>query len=118
MKLILACMQALQKLDKNITILIYEPLVDVNSIFDCEVISSLEIFKQKSEIILGLPYSGAWLPKYGFVSAWRVSKCKDFIYMSYKISFDKVFKFSFWKTLFTFIEFIVPKIIEPYSIGL
>jgi len=45
-------MQALQKLDKNITILIYEPLVDVNSIFDCEVISSLEIFKQKSEIIL------------------------------------------------------------------
>ena len=44
--------QALKKLDKNITILIYEPLVNLSSMFDCEVVSSLEFFKQKSEIIL------------------------------------------------------------------
>ena len=44
--------QALKELDKNITILIYEPLVNLSSMFDCEVISSLEFFKQKSEIIL------------------------------------------------------------------
>ena len=44
--------QALKELDKNITILIYEPLVNFSSMFDCEVVSSLEFFKQKSEIIL------------------------------------------------------------------
>ncbi len=44
--------QALKELDKNITILIYEPLVNLSSMFDCEVVSSLEFFKQKSEIIL------------------------------------------------------------------
>ena len=44
--------QALKELDKNITILIYEPLVNLSSMFDCEVVSSLELFKQKSEIIL------------------------------------------------------------------
>ena len=44
--------QALKELDKNITILIYEPLVNLSSLFDCEVVSSLESFKQKSEIIL------------------------------------------------------------------
>ncbi len=44
--------QALKELDKNITILIYEPLVNLTSMFDCEVVSSLEFFKQKSEIIL------------------------------------------------------------------
>ena len=44
--------QALKELDKNITILIYEPLVNLTSMFDCEVVSSLEFFNQKSEIIL------------------------------------------------------------------
>ena len=44
--------QALRELDKNITILIYEPLVNLSSMFDCTVVSSLEFFKQKSEIIL------------------------------------------------------------------
>ena len=44
--------QALKELDKTITILLYEPLVNLSSIFDCEVVSSLESFKQKSEIIL------------------------------------------------------------------
>ena len=44
--------QALKELDKNITILLYEPLVNLSSMFDCEVVSSLESFKQKSEIIL------------------------------------------------------------------
>ena len=44
--------QALKELDKNITILIYEPLVNLSSMFDCAVVSSLEFFKQKSEIIL------------------------------------------------------------------
>ena len=44
--------QALKELDKNITILIYEPLVNLTSMLDCEVVSSLEFFKQKSEIIL------------------------------------------------------------------
>tara|TARA_B100000700_G_scaffold129426_1_gene145045 strand:- start:123 stop:1298 length:1176 start_codon:yes stop_codon:yes gene_type:complete len=44
--------QALKELDKNITILIYEPLVNLSSMFDCEVVNSLEFFKQKSEIIL------------------------------------------------------------------
>lgn len=44
--------QALKELDKNITILIYEPLVNLSSMFNCEVVSSLELFKQKSEIIL------------------------------------------------------------------
>lgn len=44
--------QALKELDKNITILIYEPLVNLSSMFDCEVVSSIEFFKQKSEIIL------------------------------------------------------------------
>ena len=44
--------QALKELDKNITILIYEPLVNLSSMFDCAVVSSLELFKQKSEIIL------------------------------------------------------------------
>jgi len=43
---------ALKELDKNITILIYEPLVNLSSMFDCAVVSSLEFFKQKSEIIL------------------------------------------------------------------
>ena len=43
---------ALKELDKNITILIYEPLVNLSSMFDCTVVSSLEFFKQKSEIIL------------------------------------------------------------------
>lgn len=44
--------QALKELDKTITILLYEPLVNLSSMFDCEVVSSLESFKQKSEIIL------------------------------------------------------------------
>jgi UDPglucose 6-dehydrogenase len=44
--------QALKELDKNITILLYEPLINLSSVFDCEVVSSLESFKQKSEIIL------------------------------------------------------------------
>ena len=44
--------QSLKELDKNITILIYEPLVNLSSMFDCAVVSSLELFKQKSEIIL------------------------------------------------------------------
>ncbi len=44
--------QAFKELDTNITILIYEPLVNLSSMFDCEVVSSLESFKQKSEIIL------------------------------------------------------------------
>ena len=43
---------ALKELDHNITILIYEPLVHVSSIFDSEVVTSLERFKQQSEIIL------------------------------------------------------------------
>ena len=49
---IIGVLQALKELDKNITILIYEPLVHVSSIFDCEVVTSLERFKQQSEIIL------------------------------------------------------------------
>ena len=49
---IIAVLQALQELDKNITVLIYEPLVHVSSIFDCEVVNSLDRFKQHSEIIL------------------------------------------------------------------
>jgi len=49
---IIGVLQALQKLDKNITVLIYEPLVHVSSIFDCEVVNSLDRFKQQSEIIL------------------------------------------------------------------
>lgn len=49
---IVSVLQALKMIDKNITILIYEPLIHVSSIYDCEVITSLEIFKQKSEIIL------------------------------------------------------------------
>jgi len=49
---IVGVIQALKELDKNITILIYEPLVNLSSMFDCEVVSSLEFFKQKSEIIL------------------------------------------------------------------
>ena len=44
--------EALKELDKNITILIYEPLAHVSYIFDCEVVTSLERFKQQSEIIL------------------------------------------------------------------
>ena len=44
--------QALKELDKNITILLYEPLINLSSMFNCEVVSSLELFKQKSEIIL------------------------------------------------------------------
>ena len=49
---IIGVLQALKELDKNITILIYEPLVHMSSIFDCEVVTSLERFKQQSEIIL------------------------------------------------------------------
>jgi len=49
---IIGVLQALQELDKNITVLIYEPLVHVSSIFDCEVVNSLDRFKQQSEIIL------------------------------------------------------------------
>ena len=49
---IIGVLQALKELDKQITILIYEPLVQVSSIFDCEVVTSLERFKQQSEIIL------------------------------------------------------------------
>ena len=49
---IVSVIQALKELDKNITILIYEPLVNLSSMFDCAVVSSLEFFKQKSEIIL------------------------------------------------------------------
>jgi len=49
---IIGVLQALKELDHNITILIYEPLVHVSSIFDCEVVTSLERFKQQSEIIL------------------------------------------------------------------
>ena len=49
---IVGVIQALKELDKNITILIYEPLVNLSSMFDCEVVSSLQFFKQKSEIIL------------------------------------------------------------------
>ena len=49
---IVGVIQALKELDKNITILIYEPLVNLSFMFDCEVVSSLEFFKQKSEIIL------------------------------------------------------------------
>jgi UDPglucose 6-dehydrogenase len=44
--------EALKELDKNITILIYEPLAHVSYIFDCEVVTSLDRFKQESEIIL------------------------------------------------------------------
>jgi len=44
--------KALKELDKNITILIYEPLAHVSYIFDCEVVTSLDRFKQESEIIL------------------------------------------------------------------
>ena len=49
---IVGVIQALKELDKNITILIYEPLVNLSFMFDCEVVSSLQFFKQKSEIIL------------------------------------------------------------------
>ena len=49
---IIGVLQALKELDQNITILIYEPLVHVSSIFDSEVVTSLERFKQQSEIIL------------------------------------------------------------------
>ena len=49
---IVGVIQALKELDKNITILLYEPLVNLSSMFDCEVVRSLELFKQKSEIIL------------------------------------------------------------------
>ena len=49
---IIGALQALKELDKNIIILIYEPSVDVSSIFDCDVVTSLERFKQQSEIIL------------------------------------------------------------------
>ena len=49
---IIDVIKALKELNKNITILIYEPLVDVSSIFDCEVVTSLDRFKQQSEIIL------------------------------------------------------------------
>jgi UDPglucose 6-dehydrogenase len=49
---IIGVLQALKELDKNITIQIYEPLVQASSIFDCEVVTSLERFKQQSEIIL------------------------------------------------------------------
>ena len=49
---IVGVIQALKELDKTITILIYEPLVNLSFMFDCEVVSSLEFFKQKSEIIL------------------------------------------------------------------
>ena len=49
---IIGVLQALKELDQNITILIYEPLIHVSSIFDCEVVTSLERFKQQSEIIL------------------------------------------------------------------
>ena len=49
---IIGVLHALKELDQNITILIYEPLVHVSSIFDCEVVTSLERFKQQSEIIL------------------------------------------------------------------
>jgi len=49
---IIGVLQALKELDENITILIYEPLVHVSSIYDCEVVASLERFKEKSEIIL------------------------------------------------------------------
>ncbi|MDB9907257.1 nucleotide sugar dehydrogenase [Gammaproteobacteria bacterium] len=49
---IIDVIEALKELDKNITILIYEPLVHVSNIFDCEVVTSLEKFKQQSEIIL------------------------------------------------------------------
>ena len=49
---IIDVIEALKELDKNITILIYEPLVHVSYIFDCEVVTSLERFKQQSEIIL------------------------------------------------------------------
>ena len=49
---IIGVLQALKELDQNITILIYEPLVHVSAIFDCEVVTSLERFKQQSEIIL------------------------------------------------------------------
>ena len=49
---IIGVLQALKELDQNITILIYEPLVHVSYIFDCEVVTSLERFKQQSEIIL------------------------------------------------------------------
>ena len=44
--------KALKELDKNITILIYEPLAHDSYIFDCEVVTSLDRFKQESEIIL------------------------------------------------------------------
>ena len=49
---IIGVLKALKELDKNIIILIYEPSVDVSSIFDCDVVASLERFKQQSEIIL------------------------------------------------------------------
>jgi UDPglucose 6-dehydrogenase len=44
--------EALKELDKNITILIYEPQVHVSYIFDCEVVASLKRFTKRSEIIL------------------------------------------------------------------
>ena len=49
---IINVIEALKELDKNITILIYEPLVHDSYIFDCEVVTSLDRFKQQSEIIL------------------------------------------------------------------
>ena len=49
---IIDVLKSLQSLDKNLTILIYEPMVDAKSIFNCEVIQSLDDFKFKSEIIL------------------------------------------------------------------
>lgn len=49
---IIDVIEALKELDKNITILIFEPLVNTSYIFDCEVVTSLKRFKQQSEIIL------------------------------------------------------------------
>ncbi|MDA8613519.1 nucleotide sugar dehydrogenase [Gammaproteobacteria bacterium] len=49
---IIGVLQSLKELNKNISILIYEPLVQVSSIFGCEVVTSLERFKQQSEIII------------------------------------------------------------------
>ncbi|MDG2091630.1 MAG: nucleotide sugar dehydrogenase [SAR86 cluster bacterium] len=49
---IIDVIEALKELDKNITILIYEPQVHVSYIFDCEVVASLKRFTQRSEIIL------------------------------------------------------------------
>ena len=49
---IIDVIEVLKELDKNITILIYEPQVHVSYIFDCEVVTSLKKFTQRSEIIL------------------------------------------------------------------